>query len=145
MDLGLKKWGKFVRYNREFVISEFVITKFHCTFQRYTARSPPKSFIHIDDFASPAKLANYLLYLNSNDTAYEEYLLWKLDHYLYCSEYFCKMCSKLHQSLGIRYYKNDLFWSFCLPLSLSLCLYYSVSPCIFISLSLPFLTYLNLT
>jgi hypothetical protein len=30
MDLGLKKWTKFVRYNREFVVTEFVITEFHC-------------------------------------------------------------------------------------------------------------------
>ena len=30
MDLGLKKWTKFVRYNRKFVITEFVLTEFHC-------------------------------------------------------------------------------------------------------------------
>jgi hypothetical protein len=30
MDLGLKKWEEFVGYNREFNISEFVTTMFHC-------------------------------------------------------------------------------------------------------------------
>ncbi len=30
LDLGLKKLKKSVRYNRKFVITEFVITEFHC-------------------------------------------------------------------------------------------------------------------
>jgi hypothetical protein len=30
MDLGIQKWKSFVCYYQEFVISEFVITKFHC-------------------------------------------------------------------------------------------------------------------
>ena len=30
LDLGLKKLKKYVRYNRKFVITEFVITEFHC-------------------------------------------------------------------------------------------------------------------
>jgi hypothetical protein len=32
VDLGLKKLKKLVRYNREFVITEFVITEFDCSF-----------------------------------------------------------------------------------------------------------------
>uniref|UniRef100_H2Z3S8 Fucosyltransferase n=1 Tax=Ciona savignyi TaxID=51511 RepID=H2Z3S8_CIOSA len=38
--------------------------------------APPGSFIHADDFESPAKLAAYLLYLDKNDTAYREYYKW---------------------------------------------------------------------
>uniref|UniRef100_H2ZQX0 Fucosyltransferase n=1 Tax=Ciona savignyi TaxID=51511 RepID=H2ZQX0_CIOSA len=38
--------------------------------------APPGSFIHADDFESPAKLAAYLLYLDKNDTAYREYFKW---------------------------------------------------------------------
>uniref|UniRef100_H2YWD9 Fucosyltransferase n=1 Tax=Ciona savignyi TaxID=51511 RepID=H2YWD9_CIOSA len=38
--------------------------------------APPGSFIHADDFESPAKLATYLLYLDKNDTAYREYFKW---------------------------------------------------------------------
>jgi len=34
---------------------------------------PPHSFIHADDFASPAELAHYLLHLHKNDTAYAKY------------------------------------------------------------------------
>jgi hypothetical protein len=36
---------------------------------RYSRHAPPKSFIHVDDFASPHKLAKYLLFLDSNDTS----------------------------------------------------------------------------
>nr|XP_004225940.1 galactoside 3(4)-L-fucosyltransferase-like [Ciona intestinalis] len=38
--------------------------------------APPGSFIHTEDFESPAKLVEYLLYLDKNDTAYREYFNW---------------------------------------------------------------------
>ncbi|XP_076816990.1 alpha-(1,3)-fucosyltransferase 7-like isoform X2 [Clavelina lepadiformis] len=38
--------------------------------------APTGSFIHTDDFKTPADLAKYLLYLDSNDTAYGEYFEW---------------------------------------------------------------------
>ncbi|CAK8679824.1 unnamed protein product [Clavelina lepadiformis] len=38
--------------------------------------APTGSFIHTDDFRTPADLAKYLLYLDSNDTAYREYFEW---------------------------------------------------------------------
>uniref|UniRef100_H2ZLG4 Fucosyltransferase n=1 Tax=Ciona savignyi TaxID=51511 RepID=H2ZLG4_CIOSA len=37
---------------------------------------PPGSFIHTDDFDSPAKLADYLTYLDNNDRAYRKYFNW---------------------------------------------------------------------
>ena len=41
-----------------------------------TRLTPTKSFIHSEDFDSPASLASYLLYLDKNDTAYREYFNW---------------------------------------------------------------------
>ncbi|CAH8644131.1 unnamed protein product [Heterobilharzia americana] len=41
--------------------------------EEYERVSPPYSFIHVDQFESPEKLAKYLLYLDKNDTAYNEY------------------------------------------------------------------------
>ncbi|KAL7056990.1 hypothetical protein AAHC03_019044 [Spirometra sp. Aus1] len=43
----------------------------------YCAIAPPNSFIHVDDFASPAALAKYLNWLDRNDTAYASYFAWK--------------------------------------------------------------------
>ena len=45
----------------------------------YLRIAPPHSFIHAEDFSSPEELAKYLLYLNSNDTAYREYFKWRED------------------------------------------------------------------
>ena len=39
--------------------------------------APEHSFIHAEDFASPADLVEYLDYLDNNDTAYLEYHAWR--------------------------------------------------------------------
>ncbi|KAK4474852.1 hypothetical protein MN116_001966 [Schistosoma mekongi] len=44
--------------------------------EEYKRVAPPHSFIHVDQFESPAKLADYLKYLNENETAYNEYFSW---------------------------------------------------------------------
>jgi len=38
---------------------------------------PPKSYIHVEDFKNPKELVEYLQYLDSNATAYAEYLEWR--------------------------------------------------------------------
>ncbi|KAL7056826.1 hypothetical protein AAHC03_019143 [Spirometra sp. Aus1] len=43
----------------------------------YCALAPPNSFIHVDDFLSPADLAAYLHWLDQNDTAYASYFVWQ--------------------------------------------------------------------
>ena len=45
----------------------------------YLQVAPPNSFIHAEDFSSPKELAEYLLYLDSNNTAYREYFRWRGD------------------------------------------------------------------
>nr|CAB3247556.1 alpha-(1,3)-fucosyltransferase 6-like [Phallusia mammillata] len=45
----------------------------------YLVMAPPHSFIHTEDFASPAELTKYLMYLDKNDTAYREYFKWRED------------------------------------------------------------------
>lgn len=42
--------------------------------------APPHSTIDANDFRSPKELAEYLLYLDKNDTAYNEYFQWKYDN-----------------------------------------------------------------
>ncbi len=78
----------------------------------YSAKSMKHSFINADDFESPEKLANYLAYLNDNQTAYLEYFKWKIELFDTMnkrnysdvkynqfdpdSSPFCEICSKLH-------------------------------------------------
>ena len=62
---------------------------------------PPKSFINVFDFKSVASLAQYILYLDHNDTAYSEYLTWKdrwkvRDHLKTRPEVICNVCSLMY-------------------------------------------------
>lgn len=41
------------------------------------AVAPPNSYIHVEDFKSPAELVKYMDYLDKNDTAYLEYHQWR--------------------------------------------------------------------
>ena len=43
----------------------------------YEKIAPPDSFIHVDDFSTPEKLAAYLRALDADDAAYGRYLRWR--------------------------------------------------------------------
>ncbi|KAH9278309.1 Alpha-(1,3)-fucosyltransferase 6 [Echinococcus granulosus] len=49
----------------------------------YESSLPPHSYINVDDYKSIHDLANYLLYLDKNDTAYAAYFAWK-EHGRFC-------------------------------------------------------------
>ena len=68
----------------------------------YEAVLPKHSFIFLEDYASNfTKLRSYLNYLDQNDTAYGEYLNWRLvdNKKLYgnnISTGFCSLCKRLN-------------------------------------------------
>ncbi|XP_047471251.1 alpha-(1,3)-fucosyltransferase C-like [Penaeus chinensis] len=67
----------------------------------YSIQAPPHSYIDALSFPSVKKLAEYLLYLDSNDTAYNEYFRWKAYHHFPMnfakfSRPFCEICERLH-------------------------------------------------
>uniref|UniRef100_H2YWB4 Fucosyltransferase n=1 Tax=Ciona savignyi TaxID=51511 RepID=H2YWB4_CIOSA len=43
------------------------------------AVAPTNSFIHVDDFKNAKELAEYLILLSSNDTAYAQYFQWRVE------------------------------------------------------------------
>ena len=61
---------------------------------------PKSAFINVKDYSSPKELADYLLYLDRNRTAYNSYFKWKkYISYLNAVTNFspiCHMCIKLH-------------------------------------------------
>nr|XP_039259912.1 4-galactosyl-N-acetylglucosaminide 3-alpha-L-fucosyltransferase 9-like isoform X1 [Styela clava] len=69
--------------------------------EEYMAVSPPGSFIHADSFASLKELADYIKYLDKNETAYLEYFRWlymdpkDLPQYGKTSDW-CQLCRALH-------------------------------------------------
>ncbi len=44
---------------------------------RLLQHTPPQSYINVDDFRSIEELADYLIYLDRNDTAYAAFFAWR--------------------------------------------------------------------
>ena len=78
----------------------------------YEKHAPENSFIHVDDFATPKQLADYLHLLNSNDTLYNEYFGWKETGQFINTYFFCRLCSMLHEASYSppRYYGDFNEW-----------------------------------
>ena len=74
----------------------------------------PGSFINVVDFESVEALAKYLMYLNSNDTAYNEYFMWKrkFKRAPLMPGWPCRVCAALNNdSLPAKVYDNlGEFW-----------------------------------
>ena len=62
----------------------------------YERSAPYKSFLHVDNFPSPAALAQYLHVLDKDDGLYNEYFQWKGTGEMIDTKFFCRMCSLLH-------------------------------------------------
>ncbi|XP_078513100.1 alpha-(1,3)-fucosyltransferase 4 [Lissotriton helveticus] len=60
---------------------------------------PANSFIHVDDFSSPRKLAAYLRFLDRNGPLYRKYFAWKKRYTSYVTrfwdEQYCSVCRAL--------------------------------------------------
>ncbi|XP_069126986.1 glycoprotein 3-alpha-L-fucosyltransferase A-like [Argopecten irradians] len=65
----------------------------------YEAMLPPGSFIHVDDFQSPAELAQHLHRLDQNDTMYNEYFRWRGEGEFIETKPWCRLCGLLHEPL----------------------------------------------
>ena len=112
------------------VCTDYITEKFWISLQRnsvpvvlgkdyYSADVvPPGSFITVQDFPSVKALADYLLYLDKNDTAYNEYFSWKqkfVDQQKLRFRYAaCDICEALHnECLEPKVYHNifKTFWN----------------------------------
>jgi len=80
----------------------------------YEKSSPYKSFIHVDDFAGPAALAEYLKKLDNDDDLYNSYFKWKGTGEMINTKFFCRMCALLHdpkeRPQERRFYKDINDW-----------------------------------
>ena len=83
----------------------------------------PRSFINVEDFPTVKALGDYLLYLDKNDTAYNEYFKWKSKYRLdndigwpFPDIFVCEICKKLHTEYNIKVYEHlsDFYsWGHC--------------------------------
>lgn len=76
----------------------------------YQRAAPPHSYIHLEDFASPKELANYLNLLDRNDTLYNEYFLWKGTGELVNTYFWCRVCAMLHDTHPPKVYDDINDW-----------------------------------
>ncbi|CAK9796886.1 Glycoprotein 3-alpha-L-fucosyltransferase A [Anthophora quadrimaculata] len=82
---------------------------------------PPRSFLHVNDFANPTALANYIHYLNQHDDKYFEYHEWRkyykvINEHGYfgsISKHYCRICEALHYNFpDVKAYEDiESFWN----------------------------------
>ena len=79
----------------------------------YDGIAIPGSFIHVSKFRSIKSLADHLIYLDKNETAYNEYFGWKRGYKKSGFMSMCQVCEKINQnneSVKIYHSITD-FWS----------------------------------
>ena len=87
--------------------------------------APLRSYIHVEDFASPQKLAEYLHILDRNDNLYNSYFKWKGTGEFIGKgpawkqqsgpSLFCRLCAMLHDEYSTstpHWYENLNEWQF---------------------------------
>ena len=57
---------------------------------------PRNSYINVKDFESAKSLADYLIYLDKNDTEYLKYFTWTKEYHPYQNKAHCDLCRKLN-------------------------------------------------
>lgn len=82
---------------------------------------PPHSYIHVEEFASPRDLANYLLYLNTTPSELYTYYQWKgyfqihneHGYFKTDSYHYCRVCEALnYNEKTVKIYDNlETFWN----------------------------------
>lgn len=79
----------------------------------YERIAPKRSYVHVDDFESPKKLAEYLHQLDADDQMYNEYFQWKGTGEFIDTRFFCRLCAMMHDDdAPAKYYQNvDDWWS----------------------------------
>ncbi|BFF96481.1 glycoprotein 3-alpha-L-fucosyltransferase A [Drosophila madeirensis] len=68
----------------------------------YEVSAPRRSYIHVDEFASPKELAEYLRILDGDDELYNSYFKWKGTGEFINTYYWCRVCATLHNEEQLR-------------------------------------------
>ena len=78
----------------------------------YERVAPPNSFLHVDNFTSPQHLADYLTYLDRNESAYGVYHAWRRDYAIDHTGFWCRVCKAARGHLQPKRYVITNYWSF---------------------------------
>ena len=116
----LSKSYKFYLAFENSICRDYVTEKFYNALSNYVVPlvngavdykqfAPPGSYIHVRDFKSPKHLADYLKYLDSNQTAYEQYFEWRKYYIPKPHRSWCKLCEMLNNSSLPRQSYRDVY------------------------------------
>ncbi|ESO84323.1 hypothetical protein LOTGIDRAFT_95410, partial [Lottia gigantea] len=76
----------------------------------YKKLAPPHSYIDIRDFTSVKNVADYLNYLERNDTAFKEYFKWTKEYAITTIPRECSICEELNSQRPHQVYTNLDGW-----------------------------------
>ncbi|XP_003242420.1 glycoprotein 3-alpha-L-fucosyltransferase A-like [Acyrthosiphon pisum] len=77
----------------------------------YERMAPRRSYLHVDDFDSPKRLAEYLRQLDADDDLYNEYFRWKGTGEFIDTKFFCRLCALLHdEDAPAKHYRDLERW-----------------------------------
>lgn len=76
----------------------------------YALTAPTQSYIHVDDFASPKHLADFLHRIDQDDNLFNEYLKWKQTGEFINTYFWCRLCTMLHAPPKPKSYQNINAW-----------------------------------
>ncbi|VEN34890.1 unnamed protein product [Callosobruchus maculatus] len=76
----------------------------------YQRSAPEGSYIHVDEFASPAELAAYLHRLDKDPVLYNSYFKWKGTGEFINTYFWCRLCAMMHAPLRRRHYEDVNDW-----------------------------------
>ena len=74
----------------------------------YERSAPPYSFIHVDDFETIEQLANYLKFVDGNDTLYDSYHAWRESGRFIDTKFWCRLCALLQDDDKPRMWYGDV-------------------------------------
>ncbi|XP_050302319.1 glycoprotein 3-alpha-L-fucosyltransferase A-like [Anthonomus grandis grandis] len=76
----------------------------------YQKSTPEGSYIHVDEFAGPEELAEYLHRLDNDNALYNSYFKWKGTGEFINTYFWCRLCAMLHAPLVPRHYEDVNDW-----------------------------------
>lgn len=76
----------------------------------YERSAPYGSYIHVDEFSSPAELAAYLHRLDKDDNMYNSYFRWKGTGEFIDTHFWCRLCTMVHAPSTPRRYEDVNEW-----------------------------------
>ena len=88
--------------------------------KNYEMLLPPNSFLHVKNFTSAKRLAHFLHYLDSNDTAYQFFHRWRKEYEVVPLTgdlpvnsllWVCDMCKKMHDPPRPAYKNTSSWWN----------------------------------